>query len=196
MNRNIFKLVTMVLSCFVLVSCTKELEDLDGAALIKKYDLAGKYHAQITPAFMGLAPVTSDTYTINIDEVDGGKLRLHYKGFRDIHTEPRPKMPFEMTVDITMDIKKGPNNTLLLEGKNGIFKALPPDGKPINPDDVPDGIQLPAGAEGGLFSNIAAISGTYGETEKNGKLEKRFEFKLIPGLPLPVQILIYTHYKQ
>ncbi|MGC4233553.1 MAG: hypothetical protein QM594_11290 [Niabella sp.] len=175
--------------CLLILSCSKDKDELDGKGLIQKYSLAGSYAAQITPAFMGTNPVASGEHTVYIDDMGDGRLRLHYEKFR---AEP---MPFEMTVDIILNVKQGPNNTLLLEGNKGIFKADPPNGEAIDPDDMPGGIQLPEGSEGGLSSDQATISGSYGEIEKDGQNAWRYELKLTPGVPLPIEILIYTKNK-
>ncbi|MEA4917402.1 hypothetical protein [Proteiniphilum sp.] len=173
----------------VLISCSKDNDGMDGKELIQKYDLAGTYTAQITPAFMGTNPVASGEHTIYFDDLGDGRLRLHFEKFRV------GSMPFEMNVDIVMNVKEGSGNTVLFEGSNGTFKADPPNGGEIDPDDLPDGIQLPDGAEAGLYSNKATISGAYGEIEKNGQKALHYDLKLIPGVALPIEILIYTKAK-
>lgn len=170
----------------LLLSCNKDKDEVDGKALIQKYNLAGTYSAQITPAYMGTTPMASGEHIVYLEDAGNGQLRLHYEKFR---AEP---MPFEMTVDITMTVKQGPGNTVVLEGSKGTFKAEPPNGEEIDPDDLPDGIQLPEGSEGGLFSDQAAVSGIFAEVEKDGRKAWRYDLKLTPGVPLPIEILIYT----
>lgn len=181
------KIVFFILGCVMLFSCKKDKKD--DADLVKEYALAGTYIAQITPSFMGTTPMASGEQTIYIEDAGDGKIRLQYNKFRE------QGMPFEMTVDITMTVKRGSANTLVLEGKNGLFRADPPDGGSINPDDIMPGIQLPDGAEAGMISNNAIITGLYGEIEKDGIKMPRFDLVLTPGLPLPVQISIYTKQK-
>ncbi|MBX3255430.1 MAG: hypothetical protein KF862_14910 [Chitinophagaceae bacterium] len=171
-----------------ILSCKKDKEPTS-AALIKQYALAGTYKAQITPSFMGTSAIASGEHTVRIEDLGDGRIRLLYDKFQ------KNPMPFVMTADITMTVKKGNNNTLLLEGKDGLFKADPPDGSGINPDDIMPGIQLPDGAENGMRSDQAGITGTYGEIEKEGVTANRFDLNLTPGLPLPVQVFIYTKQK-
>lgn len=173
----------------LVLSCSKDNDGMDGKELILKYNLAGSYSAQITPAFMGTNPVASGEHTIYFDDLGNGRLRLHFEKFQ------AGVMPFEMTVDIVMNVKKGPAHTVLFEGSNGTFKAEPPNGETVDPEDFPDGIQLPDGAEGGLSSTQATISGSYGEIEKEGQRALRYDLTLTPGIPLPIEILIYTNAK-
>ncbi|HMR19543.1 MAG TPA: hypothetical protein PKA53_09620, partial [Sphingobacterium sp.] len=58
------------------------------------------------------------------------------------------------------------------------------------------GIHLPPGSEGGFSSNQASISGTFGKIEKEGQTTPRYNLKLVPGVPLPIEILIYTKSNQ
>lgn len=172
----------------VFYSCKKDKNE-SAADLIKQYQLAGNYKAQVTPSFMGTSPIATGEHTIKIEDRGNGQIRLFFEKFREAG------MPFMMTVDIDMTVKKGDNNSLLLEGKNGLFRADPPDGASIDPDDIVPGIQLPDGAENGMVSNDASITGTYDEIEKDGSKMLRFDLALTPGLPLPVQVLIYTKQK-
>lgn len=168
-----------------VAGCKKDNED-NAQALIEKHGLVGTFTAQITPAFMGTSPMTSGEHTVYFEDLGNGKIRMHYEKFQ---ADP---MPFEMTVDITMDVKAGSNNTVIVEGKNGTFRAEPPNGEEIDPDDLPDGIQLPEGSEGGLSSNQASVSGTFAQIEKDGQTAWRYDLNVIPGVPLPIEILIYT----
>jgi hypothetical protein len=98
-------------------------------------------------------------------------------------------------VDITLNVTAGPNNTVIFEGKNGTFRAEPPNGEEIDPNELPDGIQLPEGSEGGLSSDQASIEGQFAQISKDGQTVWRYDLNLTPGLPLPIQILIYTKHK-
>lgn len=138
---------------------------------------------------MGTSPVATDEHNIQVEDLGNGKIRLSYEKFR------AAPMPFEMSVNIVLSVSQGPGNTLLLEGKDGSFLATPPDGDPIDPDDIPSGIQLPDGAEGGMSSDHATIAGIYGEIEKDGQKAWRYDLDLTPGIALPIQVLIYTHQK-
>lgn len=165
-------------------------DDENGQSLITSYQLAGTYRAQITPSFMGSSAITTGEHTIRIEDLKNGSVRLFFDKFQK---EP---MPFQMTVDINMKVSKGSGNTLILAGTDGTFKAEPPNGGTIDPDDIPPGIQLPEGAEGGMTSSKATIKGKFGEIEKDGKKAMRFDLDLTPGIALPIQILIYTHAKK
>lgn len=159
------------------------------AELIRSYGLAGEYRAQITPSFMGTTAVATGEYTIHVTDNGDGSIRLFFNGFRE------PEMPFEMTVDINMAVSPGSGNSLLLKGEGGVFRADPPESGTVDPADFPEGIVLPEGAENGLYSDQATIEGIYGEIEKDGRTAFRFDLALTPGVPLPIEVLIYTHEK-
>lgn len=182
------KLVTLLLTIVSFLGCSNS-EDDNSLDLITSYNLAGTYRAQITPSFMGASPITTDEHTIKIEDLKNGTIRLHFDNFK------KNPMPFQMTVDISMSISKGTGNMLILTGENGTFRADPPSGGAIDPNDIPPGIQLPEGSEGGMASSKATIKGSFGEIEKDGKTAVRFDLDLTPGIALPIKILIYTHEK-
>ncbi|MBD1431365.1 hypothetical protein H8B06_00885 [Sphingobacterium sp. DN00404] len=184
-HTTIYKWMLLFFIGVSISSCSKE-DDNDGQSLIEQYGLAGTYTAQIIPSFMGSNPMASGEHTVYFEALGDGRLRMLYEKFR---ADP---MPFEMTVDINMSVKQGPNNSILLEGTGGTFKALPPKGEETDPEDIPDGIQLPPGSEGGVSSDQASITGTYAEIEKDGQKALRYDLNLTPGVPLPIEILIYT----
>lgn len=177
-------LLSLLLLCS-LWSCG-DSDNEKGEDLVSSYRLAGTYRAQITPSFMGTTPITSGEHDIRIEDLGDNNVRLSFSKFR------QGPMPFEMTVDIVMKVSKGSGNKLTLTGANGTFKAEPPSGGAIDPNDIPPGIQLPEGAEGGMTSSTATIKGSYGEIEKEGKTALRFDLNLTPGIALPIQVLIYT----
>lgn len=159
------------------------------AELIRSYGLVGDYRAQITPSFMGTTAVATGEHTIHIADAGGGSIRLFFEGFRV------EDMPFAMTVDIRMAVSEGGGNSLILNGDGGIFRADPPESGSVDPDELPSGIVLPEGGENGLYSDSATIRGIYGEIEKDGRTSYRFDLSLTPGIPLPIEVLIYTHEK-
>jgi hypothetical protein len=185
--QTLYKWIWVLFIGIGLLSCKKDNDD--GQSLVEKYGLSGTFTARITPSFMGTNPVATGEHQIRFEDLGDGRIRMFFEKFR---ADP---MPFEMTVDITMTVKKGPGNSLVLEGKDGIFRADPPDGNTIEPDDFIPGIQLPDGAENGMSSSQASISGTYEETEKDGEKALRYNLNVNPGLPLPIQVLIYTRHK-
>lgn len=187
MNRLLF----IIPICFLLLGLSGCKDDSDDSAdnLIEQYQLVGTYRAQITPAFMGTTPMTTGEHTIKIEDLKNGTIRLHFYNFK------KDPMPFLMTVDIQMKVRKGAGNSLVLVGDNGTFRADPPNGNSVNPGDIPSGIQLPDGAEKGMASSQAKIKGVFAEIEKDGKKSLRFDLDLTPGVALPIQILIYTHEK-
>ncbi|MBX2922547.1 MAG: hypothetical protein KF746_10180 [Chitinophagaceae bacterium] len=176
-------------SAGLLFAACKKDKNESASDLIKQYKIAGTYSAQITPSFMGTNPVATGEHPIRFEDLGDGRIRMFFEKFR------QDPMPFMMTVDIIMTVKKGPGNSLVLEGKDGIFRADPPDGNAIDPDDFIPGIQLPDGAENGMASSQSSISGTYEETEKDGEKALRYNLNVNPGLPLPIQVLIYTRHK-
>lgn len=189
MKKSIIQLVLFA-ALLPIFSCSEEEEDMGSKELIEHYHLAGKYLGQVTPALFGIAPITTGEHEMEFTDMGDGRLHLYYDHFQE------PPMPFVMTVDIYITVKKAADNTLKLEGEKGTFRADVPEGKTaVDPKDAPPGITIPEGGEKGMISHQAAIIGNYGEIEKKGKKAERFDLKLSPGLPLPVRILIYTHHK-
>lgn len=185
------KKLLLIPICILLLGLSSCKDDSDDSVenLIEQYQLAGTYRAQITPSFMGTTPMTTGEHTIKIEDLKNGTIRLYFDNFK------KDPMPFLMTVDIKMKVSKGSGNSLVLVGENGIFRADPPNGGSVNPEDIPSGIQLPEGAEKGMNSSQAQIKGLFGEIEKNGEKALRFDLDLTPGIALPIQILIYTREK-
>ncbi len=180
----------LVAALLPVFSCSDEEKEMGSSELIEHYQLAGKYLGQVTPALLGINPITTGEKEMEFTDMGDGRLHLYYDHFKT------PVMPFMMTVDIYMTVRMKADNTLAIEGEKGIFRADPPDGiTAVDPKDAPPGITIPEGSEGGLFSERATIEGSYGEIEKDGKKAMRFDLKLTPNIPLPVQILIYTHHK-
>ncbi|MFV0541493.1 MAG: hypothetical protein ACK5MZ_09705 [Aestuariibaculum sp.] len=173
--------------------CSNDLEDVDGAMLIEQYDLAGRYKVQITPKMMGLAAITSGEHDAELINEGDGVLRLKFSGFQ------REPMPFEMSVDVKMRVKPGPNSELILENIGGDFDADLPEGTSvINPDDIPGGIEVPEDAlANGIHSNgKSSISGVYKMlTNIDGTEAINFEWNLEPNVGLPVVVNIRTNSK-
>ncbi len=181
-------LAMVLLSSITVLSCKKEGQDsIPDPVVIQT--MTGSFSAQITPAFMGTNPMATGEHTVHITDLGKGQLRLKFDQFQ------AAPMPFEMTVDLVMSVTNGPSNSKLLEGKNGSFQAIPPNGGSIDPNTIPGGIQLPPGAEKGLSSDKATVSGVFAEIEKDGEKKWRYELKLSPGVPLPIEILIYSKNK-
>lgn len=175
------------------IGCSDELEELDGATLIQQHELAGKYKVQITPKMMGLAAITSGEHDAELINEGDGVLRLKYSGFRE------PPMPFEMSVNVLMRVKPGPNGELILENIGGDFDADLPEGvSVIDPNDAPPGIEIPEDAlANGIHSNgKSSISGVYKMlTGKDGTEAMNFEWNLEPNVGLPVVVNIRTNSK-
>lgn len=178
----------MLLASISMFSCKKGEQDNtpDPAAI---QSMTGSFSTQITPAFMGTSPMATGEHTIHISDLGNGQLRLKFDKFQ------AAPMPFEMTVDIVMSVTNGPANSKLLTGKNGSFKAVPPNDGSIDPNTIPRGIQLPPGAENGLSSDKATLSGVFAEIEKDGEKKWRYDLQLSPGVPLPIEVLIYSKNK-
>jgi len=187
-RSNFIKLILLLFIGIGIVSCKKDKQE-DSLSLIERHGLSGTFTAQITPTFMGTNPITSDEHSVYFEDAGNGRLRMHYEKFR------ASPMPFEMSVDIIMTVKAGPDNTVLFEGGGGTFKAEPPNGEEIDPNDIPEGIQLPEESLGGLSSDKATITGTYAEVEKEGQKAWRYDLKLTPGIPLPIEVVIYSKHK-
>jgi hypothetical protein len=187
-----FLVMTLVLG-LVFTRCTDELDELDGAALIESYNIPGKYKVQITPLMLGLIPVTTGEHDAELINEGDGVLRLIFSGFN------KDPMPFEMSVDILMQITPGANGTLIVENIGGDFDANLPEGEvTIDPDDIPEGIEIPDDALiSGLHSNgDSTISGEYIITDnEDGTQSGYFDWVLVPNVGLPVTVGIKTNNK-
>lgn len=191
-------LLILVVSSFAFFSCNKDAEQIDGAALIKKYELAGNWKIMVSPKLMGIVPMTTGTVDGTITDEGNGIIRLAFDRFQEA------PMPFQMTVRLRMKAKAGPQGELILENVadgHQTFDADPPIGSDgVSPDDAPPGIEIPDGAlEKGLHSNgISSVSGVCryeqattvkGVTYKAGM---RLILNLDPNVGLPVVVAITT----
>lgn len=187
-----FLVMALVLG-LTLIGCTKELDELDGATLIERYNLPGNYKVQITPKMLGVSPVTTGEHDAELINEGDGVLRLKFSGFR------RDPMPFEMSVDILMRIEPGANGGLVVENIGGDFDADAPGGVSIiDPNDIPEGIEVPEEAlVGGLHSNgESVIAGNYMMMDSSdGSQSMNFSWELEPNVGLPVTIAIRTNSK-
>lgn len=184
--------IMLLATLFLFTNCSEELDDLNGASIIEQQNIAGKYIVQITPMLMGMAPMTTGEHEAELIHEGNGVLRLKFSGFRE-----KP-MPFEMSVDIRMKAKPGSEGGMLIENIGGDFDAdLPKGVDVINPDDAPDGIQIPEEAlKSGLHSKGASeITGKYRKMTINGKEAMNFDWKLNPNVGLPVVVAIQTKRK-
>lgn len=155
----------------------------DSKSILNEYDLTGAYLAEITPIFMDVKPIATGKHEIVIEDLGNGEIRLTFEKFQE------PPMPFMMSMDLKMRIKRSDASTLSIEGKNGIFKAESPSGSAIDPNEVPSEVVIPEGSENGMNSNEATVTGVYRiQDTKNGQ----FELKVIPGIPMPVHVVIKT----
>ena len=185
---------TVFLALFLsLTGCKDELEDIEGARLIQEYNLAGRYKIQITPKMMGIFAVTSGEHDAEFIDEGDGVLRLKFTGFK------KDPMPFEMSVDILMLIKPGAKGGLRVENIGGDFDADLPEGKSvIDPNDAPDGIEIPKDAlTKGIHSNGGSfISGNYKMMDNPDNTQAmNFDLNLEPNVGLPVVIAIRTNRK-
>ncbi len=191
---NNYTLFLVLVFSVILVGCSDTLEDLDGAALIRKHKLVGTYKVQITPKMMGIAAVTTGEHNAEISDEGNGVLRLKFSGFQ------KKPMPFEMSINMLMRVKPGPNGALRIENMGGDFDADLPEGETvIDPNDVPEGIEVPEDAlVNGLHSNGASsISGDYKMMKDlDGKgASMNFDLNLEPNVGLPVVVSIRTNKK-
>lgn len=132
---------------------------------------------------MDVKPIATGKHEIVIEDLGNGEVRLTFEQFQE------PPMPFMMSMDLKISVKRGDTSTLNLEGKNGIFKAESPSGGAIDPNDVPSGVVIPEGSENGMNSEKATVTGVYKiQDAQNGQ----FELKVVPGIPMPVHVVIKT----
>ena len=120
-------------------------------------------------------------HTIYIERVEGNtqQVRLHYEGFNApfLDEDDKPKkerMPFDMTVDFTLNITQEKDGTVTLTSVKGYFKAAPHNGQSVKPGQAPGGIAIPDPK--GFDTDRATAKGTW----KDGKLELDIEPKILP----------------
>lgn len=142
--------------------------------------MVGTYKATIAPT-LGSKKMAEGPHTIYIERVEGNtqQVRLHYEGFNapflDEDNKPKKeRMPFDMTVDFTLNITQEKDGTVTLTSVKGYFKAAPHNGKEANPGQAPGGIAIPDPK--GFDTDRATAKGTW----KDGKLEVDIEPKILP----------------
>lgn len=142
--------------------------------------MVGTYKATIAPT-LGSKKMAEGPHTIYIERVEGNtqQVRLHYEGFNApfLDEDDKPKkerMPFDMTVDFTLNITQEKDGTVTLTSVKGYFKASPHNGKEANPGQAPGGIAIPNPK--GFDTDRATAKGTW----KDGKLELDIEPNILP----------------
>lgn len=160
-------------------ACSKS-DDNEGVSEAVVNSMAGTYKATIAPT-MGNKKMAEGPHTIYIERVEGNtqQVRLHYEGFNApfLDEDDKPKkerMPFDMTVDFTLNITQEKDGTVTLTSVKGYFKAAPHNGKEANPGQAPGGIAIPNPK--GFDTDRATAKGTW----KDGKLEVDIEPKILP----------------
>ena len=142
--------------------------------------IVGPYKATIAPT-LGSKKMAEGPHTIYIERVEGNtqQVRLHYEGFNApfLDEDDKPKkerMPFDMTVDFTLDVTPGKNGELLLKSVKGFFKATPHNGQSVKPGQAPGGIAIPDPK--GFETDRATAEGTW----KDNKLVLRIFPNILP----------------
>ena len=88
-------------------------------------------------------------------------------------------MPFEVSVDMILNVTSNKDGSLSFKSEKGTFKAKPKGGKPIDMSKLPEGI-LPPNLNG-FETDKAQAEGTL----KNGRL-----YLVLSPMILPVKIII------
>lgn len=182
-SNKLFRMPLALLAITIFFTSCSSDDDGGNKNLIDTYDLPGTYTIEIASSFMGSTPVASGTHQATFTDEGGGVLRLQFGGFNI------PPMPFMMSVDASFTLSKSEQKLIVhnVDGQS-FFDADVPPGQTIDPNNLPPGLQLPAGAlQNGLHSNgNSTISGEYNIDTNT------FNLTLDPAVGLPIMISIKT----
>ncbi len=173
----------LVLVALMAASCSNNDDDSDSSAAVGM--VVGTYQATITPT-MGTKKMAQGPHLVVLEAINGNKqVRFHFEKFNapmfdsDGKLSATARMPFAVSVDFVMGVRREKDGTVRLQSVKGTFKAKPNGGKEVDPDKLPEGI-LPPDLKG-FDTDKAQASGSF----KDGKLD----LKVLPKI-LPVTIVI------
>ena len=171
-------LLMLVMGMSLTTACSSSDDNEVDNSIVTR--MVGTYKATIAPT-LGSKKMAEGPHTIYIERVEGNtqQVRLHYEGFNApfLDEDDKPKkerMPFDMTVDFTLNITQEKDGTVTLTSVKGYFKASPHNGKEANPGQAPGGIAIPNPK--GFDTDRATAKGTW----KDGKLELDIEPNILP----------------
>ena len=168
---------------FMAASCSNNNEETDGSSAVGV--VVGTYKATITPT-MGTKQMAQGPHVVVLEAFNSNQqVRFHFEKFNapmfdsDGKLSATARMPFAVSGDFVMDVKRQKDGSIQLQSVKGTFKAEPFGAKEVDPNKIPEGV-LPPNLKG-FETDRAQASGVF----KDGKLD----LKVSPNI-LPVTIVI------
>lgn len=143
--------------------------------------LMGLYDVTITPS-IGQQKMAQGSHTLYAELTVEGRhrLRIHWEKFnapmfgKDGQLSTTQRMPFDMTVDLVLELRKNKDGEVTMQSVSGRFKAEPHAGTPVDPSKLPGGIAIPNPK--GFETDRATATGRY----KDGRLWLSVSPQILP----------------
>ena len=173
----------LLFMAFMAASCSNNNEETGGSSAVGV--VTGTYQATITPT-MGTQQMAQGPHVVVLEAFNSNQqVRFHFEKFNapmfdsDGKLSATARMPFAVSGDFVMDVKRQKDGSVQLQSVKGTFKAEPFGAKEVDPNKIPEGV-LPPNLKG-FDTDRAQASGVF----KDGKLD----LKVSPNI-LPVTIVI------
>lgn len=173
----------LLFMAFMAASCSNNNEETGGSSAVGV--VTGTYQATITPT-MGTKQMAQGPHIVVLEALNNNQqVRFHFEKFNapmfdsDGKLSATARMPFAVSGDFVMDVKRQKDGSVQLQSVKGTFKAEPYDTNEVDPNKIPEGV-LPPNLKG-FDTDRAQASGVF----KDGKLD----LKVSPNI-LPVTIVI------
>lgn len=173
----------LLFMAFMAASCSNNNEETGGSSAVGV--VTGTYQATITPT-MGTKQMAQGPHIVVLEALNNNQqVRFHFEKFNapmfdsDGKLSATARMPFAVSGDFVMDVKRQNDGSVQLQSVKGTFKAEPYGANEVDPNKIPEGV-LPPNLKG-FDTDRAQASGVF----KDGKLD----LKVLPNI-LPVTIVI------
>ena len=173
----------LLFRAFMAASCSNNNEETGGSSAVGV--VTGTYQATITPT-MGTKQMAQGPHIVVLEALNNNQqVRFHFEKFNapmfdsDGKLSATARMPFAVSGDFVMDVKRQKDGSVQLQSVKGTFKAEPYGANEVDPNKIPEGV-LPPNLKG-FDTDRAQASGVF----KDGKPD----LKVSPNI-LPVTIVI------
>ena len=173
----------LLFMAFMAASCSNNNEETGGSSAVGV--VTGTYQATITPT-MGTKQMAQGPHIVVLEALNNNQqVRFHFEKFNAPMFDSNGKlsetarMPFAVSGDFVMDVKRQKDGSIQLQSVKGTFKAEPYGANEVDPNKIPEGV-LPPNLKG-FDTDRAQASGVF----KDGKLD----LKVSPNIR-PVTIVI------
>lgn len=173
----------LLFMAFMAASCSNNNEETGGSSAVGV--VTGTYQATITPT-MGTKQMAQGPHIVVLEALNNNQqVRFHFEKFNAPMFDSNGKlsatarMPFAVSGDFVMDVKRQKDGSVQLQSVKGTFKAEPYGANEVDPNKIPEGV-LPPNLKG-FDTDRAQASGVF----KDGNLD----LKVSPNI-LPVTIVI------